>query len=151
MRIKRWLLIAVTAWVICVAVPTIPAVRVLLASPLVINSIGEPADACYVLASGDAFTERLVAAADLYQMHRVRQIILQRDDRTSYYNFVAQASWTANQWSLDALSHRGVPANAILVIDPATGMLGTLAEARNVSRLLPSDVHRLALEIGRAH
>jgi len=148
---SRWLKIAALGFVFLVAVPSIPSVRAVLASPLMVTDPDARGDACYVLSSGDAFIERLAAASDLYQMHRVPRIILTRDDGVSYYNFVAKASWTSTEWALDFLTHRGVPADKILVIAPAHGMLGTLAEARQVSQTLPSDVKRLVLVSSAPH
>jgi len=148
---KRWLGLAAAAWVICVGLPSIPAVRIALSEPLVVSDSEARGDACYVLASGDAFTERLAAASDLYQMHRIGRIMLQRDDEASAYNFVAKASWTSNEWSLDFLTHRGVPLDKVLVIPAARGMLGTLAEARHVRDTLPADVHRLVLVSSAPH
>jgi uncharacterized SAM-binding protein YcdF (DUF218 family) len=147
----RWLKIAAFGFVFFVALPSIPSVRVALASPLMMNDPEARGDACYVLASGDAFTERLAAAADLYQMHRVARIILARNDAVSYYNFVAKASWTSTEWALDFLAHRGVPTDRILVIPPTQGLLGTLAEARQVRQTLPSDVRRLVVVSSAPH
>lgn len=139
------------AWVVFVLLPSIPVVRVALISPLAVTDPGARGDACYVLADGAALDERLAAAADLYQMHRVARIVLQRSDRTGPFNFVARASWTATEWSLDFLTHRGVPADAIVLIAAASGPLGTLAEARNVSRTLPAGVRRLVLVSSPPH
>jgi uncharacterized SAM-binding protein YcdF (DUF218 family) len=69
----------------------------------------------------------------------------------SSYNFVNKASWTSTEWALDFLAHRGVPADKILVIAPAQGSLGTLAEARQVAQTLPSDVSRLVLVSSPPH
>ncbi len=148
---KRWLAIAALGWVVLVALPSIPAVRGILASPLVVSDPEARGDACYVLAGGDAFNERLAAASDLYFMHRVPRIIVQRNDDVSSYNFAAKASWTATDWALDFLTHRGVPMDKILIIAPAKGMFGTLAEARNVKLALPPDVRTLVLVSSAPH
>ena len=148
---KRWLPIVVLAWVVFVGLPSIPAVRGVLASPLVVTDPDARGDACYVLAGGHAFTERLAAASDLYNMHRVPRIIIQRADELGPYNFVAKASWTATEWALDFLTHSGVPRDKILVIAEARGMFGTLAEARNVKASLPADVRTLVIVSSAPH
>ena len=139
------------AWVVFVGVPSIPVVRRVLAAPLVVSDPLARGDACYVLASGDALLERLAAAADLYSMHRVPTIIFQRSDEASSYNFVAGASWTQTDWALDFLTHRGVPRDKIVVVAAAQGLLGTLAEARNIKRALPAGVRTLVVVSSAPH
>jgi uncharacterized SAM-binding protein YcdF (DUF218 family) len=148
---KRWVPIVAVAWVVFVGVPSIPAVRRVLAAPLVVSDPSARGDACYVLASGDALLERLAAAADLYSMHRVPTIIFQRSDEASSYNFVAAASWTQTDWALDFLTHRGVPRDRIVVVAPAKGLLGTLAEARNIKQVLPASVRTLVVVSSAPH
>jgi uncharacterized SAM-binding protein YcdF (DUF218 family) len=148
---KRALPIVALAWAVFVAVPSIPAVRSVLAAPLVVSDPLAHGDACYVLASGDALFERLAAAADLYSMHRVPTIIFQRSDEASSYNFVAGASWTQTDWALDFLTHRGVSRDKIVVVAPAKGMLGTLAEARNIKQVLPAGVRTLVVVSSAPH
>jgi uncharacterized SAM-binding protein YcdF (DUF218 family) len=148
---KRWLVITALGWVVFVGLPTIPAVRVLLAGPLAVNEPDARGDACYVLAGGFALTERLAAASDLFHMGRVSRIVLQRNEEQGPYNFIAKASWTGTQWALDFLQHRGVPTDRILLVSPAVGTLGTLAEARNIRNSLPTEVRTLVLVTSAPH
>jgi uncharacterized SAM-binding protein YcdF (DUF218 family) len=148
---KRCLAMAVLGWVVLFGLTSILAVRGVLVSPLVVSDPGARGDACYVLADGDAFEERLAAASDLYHMHRIPRIVFQRSDEAGAYNFVARASWTPTQWAVDFLTHRGVPADRIVLIAPAQGALGTLAEARNVANSLTPDVRTLVLVSSAPH
>jgi uncharacterized SAM-binding protein YcdF (DUF218 family) len=148
---KRWFLMITLAWVMFVAFPTIPAVRVFLSAPLVVEDPDPRGDACYVLADAGAFRERLGAAAHLYNLGRIARIIFMRDNTPSAYNFVARAHWTSTDWALDFLTHRGVPRDRIIVIDAASGILGTLREARNLGKLLPQDVKKLVLVSSAPH
>jgi uncharacterized SAM-binding protein YcdF (DUF218 family) len=84
-------------------------------------------------------------------MHRVPVIMFQRSDEASAYNFVAGASWTQTDWALDFLTHRGVARDKIVVVAPAAGMFGTLAEARNIKHALPAGVHTLVIVSSAPH
>jgi uncharacterized SAM-binding protein YcdF (DUF218 family) len=148
---KRWALSIGLAWVVLVMIPTIPAVRAFMASPLVITDAQARGDACYVLASGDAFTERLSAASDLYHMGRISRIIFQRSDEWTSYNFIARKSFTPTDWSLEFLKNRGIPADRIIVIPKTPGTFGTLSEARNMKKLLPPATKRLVLVSSAPH
>jgi uncharacterized SAM-binding protein YcdF (DUF218 family) len=149
--IRKWVVIAVGAWLVLVGLPTIPAVRVFLAAPLVVGDPEARGDACYILAGGDAFRERLVAASDLYHMGRIPRIIFMLNEEWDSYNFVAQASWTPTQWALDFLDHRGVPKDRISVIAYSHGTFGTLTEARNLKEFLPAGIKRLVLVSSAPH
>jgi len=143
--VTRWVLIIALSWTVFVLVPPIPAVRMFLGSPLVVEDRDARGDACYILAAADSFRERLGAAAELYNQGRVPKIIFIRDDGPGSYNFVAKASWTPTEWALDFLTHRGVPRDRIQLIDHVRGTFGTLQEAKNLKGSLPADVKRLVL------
>ena len=147
---KRVLRIAI-AWMALVVLPSIPAVRVFLASRLVVTEPEARGDACYVLASGDAWPERMAAASDLYHMGRIARVIFMRSDETGPYNFVVRKNWTPTDWSHDFLTHRGVPQSKIEIIAEAKGMFGTLAEARNLRNLLPPGTKKLVLVSSAPH
>jgi uncharacterized SAM-binding protein YcdF (DUF218 family) len=148
---RKWVLRIAIAWMALVVLPSVPAVRVFLASPLVVTDAEARGDACYVLASGDAWPERLAAASDLYHMGRTPRIILMRSNETGPFNFVAKKSWTPTDWSLDFLTHRGVPQSKINIIEETQGMLGTLAEAKNLSHFLPPGTKKLVLVSSAPH
>ncbi len=148
---KKWFLMIALGWVVFVAVPTIPAVRIFLALPLVVEDPDAHGDACYILAGNNAFRERLGAAAYLYNSGHIPRIIFMRDDTPSTYNFVIKEHWTRTQWALDFLTYRGVPRDRIQVIDRVSGIFGTLREARNLKRFLPPDLKRLVLISSAAH
>jgi len=138
-------------WVVFVAVPTMPAVRIFLASPLVVEDPDVHGDACYILAGNNSFRERLGAAAYLYNSGCISRIIFMRDDAPSTYNFVAKAQWTRTQWALDFLTYRGIQRDRIQVIDHVSGVLGTLQEARNLRKSLPPDMKTLVLVSSAPH
>jgi len=147
----RWLLIIVLCWILFVFLPIIPPVRNLLASPLVVKDRDPRGDSCYILAGTDEFRERLAAAAELYNQGRISRIIFMRKDEPSSYNYVAKARWTATEWALDFLIHRGVPQDRIQLIDHISGPLGTLQEARNLKKSRPADLKKLVLVSSAPH
>ncbi len=147
-----WALVLSFGWLVMVFLPSFPAVRNLMAVPLVIHDQEARGDAAYLLAGGNAFRERLAAAADLYHMGRVPQIIFMQDSRRSSYNFVEGRNWTPTEWAVSFLQWRGVPAEAVHLLKPAEpGALGTRAEARLVASTLTADVKRLVLVTSAAH
>ncbi len=148
---KKWIVLVAISWFTFIMLPSIPAVRLLLASPLVVTDPDPRGDACYILAGADEFRERLLAAALLYNVGRVPKLIFMSDPSISSFNFVEKTHWSATQWALDILIHHGVPRDRIQVIERAHGKLGTLAEARNLKRFLPADVKRLVLVSSAPH
>lgn len=150
-NMRKTLILVILFCLLTVFLSSSLRVRLILAWPLVLTEDNARGDACYVLAGGDALWERLAAASDLYHMRRVPRIILMRNDEPWSYSFVARSSWTQTQWALDFLSWRGVPRSNIEVIPTATGMFGTLQEARNVAAALPRDVKRLVLVSSAPH
>jgi uncharacterized SAM-binding protein YcdF (DUF218 family) len=150
--LPKWIGFIAICWLFFVALPSIPKVRSILAAPLVVTQEQAKGDACYLLSGGNAFRERLSAAADLYHMGRVPKIILMREDRLSSYNFSAHASWTPTQWAVDFLQWRGLPRDRILIIEPSNeGLFGTLGEARTIARNLPQGVKSLVVVTSAPH
>jgi len=130
----------------------IPLIRVWMTKPLVVESASSSGDAAYVLSGGAALRERLAAAADLVQMHRVPRIFLMRDAHQGPFNFKAQRNWTPTEWAVDYLKWLGVPADAIQVIDDRElTKMGTLDEARSLAAQFPENVNRLVLVTSPAH
>jgi len=139
-------------WAALVALPSIPAVRGLLAAPLVLHDDDARGDVAYVLAGGQGRYERLRAAADLFHEGRVPRLLLLRDDRRGPYRFAAGASWTASRWALGYAEWLGIPRDRVeLVAGDPHATLGTLAEARAVAAALPADCHRLVIVTSAAH
>ncbi|OYP33062.1 hypothetical protein CGZ80_19295 [Rhodopirellula sp. MGV] len=68
------------------------------------------------MADGPAYWERLIAASDLYHMHRVEQIYVLEELQSSGYNFVRRANDTRVQRAIDFLSDRGVPLDVIRTV-----------------------------------
>ena len=147
---KRWIARCLTLtsafWLALVLIPSFPAFRLMLASPLVVSDDYAEGDAAYVLSAGYAFRERLSAAADLYQMGRVPRIILLRDNTKGAYSFRARSNWTPTEWGLDFLLWRGIPKDKIVILpDAQNSRFGTLNEARMAGKALPSNIKRLVL------
>lgn len=126
-------------------------VRSWLVAPLVVHEPDAHGEACYILAGGGAIWERLDAGADLVQMGRVEALIIMADDSVGPYSFKDHASWPRIKWLLDYLAWRGVPRSKVIVLDQADGMLGTLSEARNVAKNLPSKVKTLVVVSSTPH
>lgn len=138
-------------WLVIVVLSSSPPVRKILSAPLVVHEENARGDACYVLAGGGSLRERLDAAADLVQMHRVPVILLMRDDRRGQYSFKANSSWTGTQWATDYLAWRGVPKDRIVLLPWVDGLFGTLAEARTVAKSLPKNVTTLVVISSAPH
>ena len=150
--ILKWSAITAFYWLALVFVPSFPAVRGILAIPLVVHDEQSRGDAAYILADGNAFQERLSAAVDLYFMRRVPQIIIINEAKKGAYNFVAGSNWTPTEWALDYLQCRGIPRAQVLVVGPMEkGLFGTLNEARTIAKTLPETVTRLVLITSAPH
>jgi uncharacterized SAM-binding protein YcdF (DUF218 family) len=146
----RWRVLV--ALVVILIAAEVPPIREWMTKPLVVASDSSTGDAAYVLAGGAAMRERLAAAADLVQMHRVPRILLMRDNDLSAFSFKAGRNWTPTEWAVDYLKWRGVPDEAIQVVDDRKlSRLGTLDEARSVAAGLPANVTRLVLVTSPAH
>ena len=146
-----WRRLALALLVILIA-SEVPPIRVWMTKPLVVASESSNGDAAYVLSGGAALRERLAAAADLYQMHRVPRILLMRDTDKSAFNFKAQTNWTPTEWAVDYLKWLGVPAEAIQIFDDRKlTRFGTLDEARSLAAQLPENINRLVLVTSPAH
>jgi len=146
----RWRILV--ALIIILIASEVPMVRVWLTRPLLVQSESSSGDAAYVLAGGAAMRERLAAAADLVQMHRVPRIFLMRDSHQGPFNFKAQKNWTPTEWAVDYLKWLGVPADAIQIVDDRElTRMGTLDEARSLAAQLPASVNTLVLVTSPAH
>jgi uncharacterized SAM-binding protein YcdF (DUF218 family) len=150
-RISVWIAASVLFCLAFVVLPSFPAVRKILAAPLVVHDPDACGNACYVLAGGGSIWERLDAAADLVQAGRVSRIYLMQDNSRGPYSFKVYQSWTKAQWMSDYLAWRGVSADKVSMIPWAEGMFGTLTEARSVARNLPKDVKALVVVSSAAH
>jgi hypothetical protein len=148
---KKLITTVLLSWLAFVVVPSIAKVRAILAAPLVISDESARGDACYVMAAGNAMTERLAAASDLYHMNRVPLIILMDSSERGPYSFPAQASWSPAQWSVEYLAWRGIPKEKIQIVAEVKGPLGTLSEAKNIAKTLPSNIKRLVLVTSAPH
>lgn len=147
----KYIVIMVVIVTTFVLLPSIPLVRNLLATPLMITDFNAKGDLCYVLAGGSSTWERLDAAADLIQMGRVSRILLMDDNSRGQYSFKAQASWTRTQWATDYLAWRGIPGDRIALIPMTDDLFGTLKEARAVAKSLSKDVKSLVVVSSAPH
>ena len=126
-------------------------VRSWIVAPLVVHEPNAQGDACYILAGGGAIWERLDAGADLVQLGRAETLIITGDDSVGPYSFKEHASWPRTNWLLDYLAWRGVPSSKVIVLEQTDGMFGTLNEARNVAKHLPSKVKTLVVVSSTPH
>jgi len=122
-------------------ISSIPQLRVILYSPLVVSDKNPRGDACYILAGGNAIWERLNAAADLYHMNYIQQIFLMQISGGGPYNFSTSEHWPQTQWAVSWLIWKGIPQDCITVVPEVDGPMGTLAEARNIAQLLSKHTH----------
>ncbi|MFZ3209107.1 MAG: YdcF family protein [Geobacteraceae bacterium] len=138
-------------WMILVLLSTSTSVRNWLAVPLVVHDENARGNACYVLAGGGSFTERLAAGADLIQMGRVSTLLIMQDNSKGSYSFKANSSWTRTQWAVDYLAWRGIPGDRLTFISATDDLFGTLKEARAVAKHLPKDVKTLVVVSSAPH
>jgi uncharacterized SAM-binding protein YcdF (DUF218 family) len=103
------------------------------------------------MAGGGAIWERLDAAADLVQMGRVSQILVMQDNAVGQYSFKAKKTWTKTQWMADYLAWRGILPERIHWLPQQEGFLGSLTEARSVSRQLPKQCKNLVVVSSAPH
>ena len=119
------------AWVFLVGLPSFPIVRACLTLPLYCHNPEARGDAAYVMADGYAYLERLRAAADLYHMHRVKEIYLLNETESNGYNFVLERSQSKSQSAIDYLKYLGVPPDFVHLVDAdASPLMGSLNEAQ---------------------
>lgn len=122
-------------WLLFVAVPSYEPVRAMLTRPLFRHQPESRGDVAYVMSGGHAIQERLRAAADLYQMHRVGRIVIADDTSNAAYNFVDRRSESRSEQASRYLDWLGVPQDRILRLEVAEEpWLGSLAEARRFMR-----------------
>lgn len=118
-------------WVTFVGLPSIMAVREVLAGPLIVPDAKPRAETAYVMSAGPAYYERLRAAADLYHARRVKRIYLADDRSPAGHNFVRGRLETRVEQSVGVLGCLGVPSDAVDKVEvPALTMFGSLNEAR---------------------
>ncbi|QDV26855.1 YdcF family protein [Aureliella helgolandensis] len=119
------------AWVCLVGLPSFPIVRACLTLPLYCHNPGARGDTAYVMADGYAYLERLRAAADLYHMHRVKEIYLLNETRSHGYNFVLERSQSTSESASNYLKYLGVPPDSVHLVDAdASPLMGSLNEAQ---------------------
>ncbi|MCO8122480.1 YdcF family protein [Stieleria sp. TO1_6] len=123
-------------WAIWTVATSFPFVRGILIEPLYVSQPDARGQIAYVMADGPAYWERLHAASDLYHMHRVKQIYVLNETRTSSYNFTRRASDTRLQRAIDYMAMFGVPPEVIhsVPIRP-DDWLSSLSEAQGVADL----------------
>lgn len=132
---RRFVMLAI-AWVVVMVMTSFGTVRGLLIRPLYVHDPDAQGEIAYVMADGSATWERLLAASDLYHMHRVQEIYLLKELNTSCYNFVRHESDTRFQREIDYLGLRGVPENVIQGVPIRTGdWLSSRGEAEGVANL----------------
>lgn len=116
-----------------------PAVRGVVAYPLYVSNDNASGEAAYVMADGFAYWERLHAASDLYNMKRVKRIIILDEQDLSMYNFVKQRSDLLVERAIDYLVWKGVPRDKISSVPVTLGApFGSLSEAQTVARQEPN-------------
>lgn len=138
-------------WLVIIALTTSLTLRNWLAAPLVVHRADARGDACYILAGGGAFWERLDAAAELVQMGRVKSILLMKDEHIGQFRFKANKPWTRTEWANDYLAWRGISPDRIGWIPQTDGLFGTLTEARAVAKNLPPNVKTLVIVSSAPH
>lgn len=150
LRASVWLGLAVGLLVI---LPEISPVRSLLARPLIVHDAEASGDAAYVLAGGNAFRERLEAAADLVHLGRVPVIYLTANHTRGRYHFPSRTGRQVMAWDLDYLRWLGIDDTQVRFIEPGHGArLHTLDEARQMARAAERDgVRRLVVISSPAH
>lgn len=141
-------------WVAMVLVPELGPVRNLLVKPLVVHEPEARGQAAYVLGGGNAFRERLDAAADLIHMERVDEIFMLINPIRGRYHFPSQRGRAVAEWDVDYLRWLEVPLDKVKLVEGNPGArLSTLDEARQMARLLAErpDITDLVVISSPAH
>jgi len=147
-----WTGIFLFFWMLFIFLPSFPAIRDILAKPLIVSNKNASGDAAYVLAGGYAFRERLLAASDLYHMNRIEKIILLKNEKKSSYHFLTSENFTLTEWWLDYLKWLGVPLNKILVLNPdKEGFFGTLNEVKCLNKHLDNKLRKIVMITSAPH
>lgn len=132
---RRFVMLAI-AWAVVMIATSFGDVRGLLIRPLYVHDPDARGEVAYVMADGPATWERLLAASDLYHMHRVKEIYILEELNSSCYNFVRGESDTRLQREIDYLGLRGVPETIIHSVPLRTGdWLSSRGEAEGVANL----------------
>jgi hypothetical protein len=140
------------SFIVFVILPSIPQIRGILAAPLVATDNDAHGDACYVLAAGRAFTERLDAASDLYHLKRVPLIFIMENNDKGVWDFVSRRNWIQTELAISRLVWKGVPRDCIITVPEVKGAMGTLREAANMAKWLPEHhVNRLVIVSSAPH
>lgn len=113
----------------------------------------EPECGCiYVLGGSEgSLRERFKIAARLYRENlAVKVMTLSRPGITAY-DPVLERNLTNDEWSRQELIRLGVKSSAIELIHAGEGFFGTLAEAKEVARLMPERSYRQLILVTSKH
>lgn len=152
---RRWLralAACLVAWIVLVALPSFRSVRALLVAPLCVHAPEASGELAYVMADGDAYLERLLAASDLYHMHRTQAIYILDEQAGANFDYVAGRSQTKVESAINYLRFLGVPREAIRCVEePQPAWMSSLSEAEAVSRILPKNAQRVVVVTSAPH
>ncbi len=147
---KRFRLLLGTVLILGIALSFAP-VRGVLILPLHVHDADARGEIAYVMADGPATWERLRAAADLYHMHRVKQIYLLNQTRMSGHDFIRKRNVTRVQREIDFLGLHGVPADRIERVEvDADHWLSSRSEAVGLEKMV-GDVESLVVVTSSPH
>ncbi|TWU19438.1 hypothetical protein Poly21_16110 [Allorhodopirellula heiligendammensis] len=148
-RFRFWGLLCLT--LACFFAASSATVRGWLITPLYVHDQQAEGEVAYVMADGPAMWERLRAAADLYHLRRVNQVVLLNEQQSAGFNFVRHRSDSRLQREIDFLELLGVPAADIQSIDAdGDDWLSSRSEAMGVFQELP-EVKRLVVVTSPPH
>ncbi|MCG8651007.1 MAG: YdcF family protein [Pirellulales bacterium] len=137
-RWRRRCFVVLSVWLLSTFLLSFPAVRGVVAYPLIVHHRDASGEAAYVMAGGYAYWERLQAASDLYHMGRVPRIIIMDERRLLGYNFTDHRSEAVVDRAISYLGWLGVPRDKITVVPVAeSATFGSLTEARAVAKHEP--------------
>ncbi len=150
-RWRRRCFLVFAVWFFSTFLLSFPAVRGVVAYPLLEHDDGAFGDAAYVMAGGAPYMERLRAASDLFHWNRVPRIILLDEKETAGFDFVRRRSRSRADRAVDYLVLYGVPRDKITkVAIQGSTTFGSLSEARAVARSEP-DLKRLVVVTSAPH
>ena len=126
-------------WLLSAVAMSFPAVRGIVAYPLVIHEPDAKGEIAYVMADGPAYWERLRAASDLFHQHQVDQIVILQEERSDGFNFKKQRSETRFERSIDFLAMYGIERKFVSgVIQAPFARFGSLSESQGVAQQYPN-------------
>jgi uncharacterized SAM-binding protein YcdF (DUF218 family) len=142
-RSRRWLLATLAALLL------LPVGGWIAARALVVMGECRPGDAIVMLAGAGAYRERAAHAATLFHRGYGPDVLLTDDGLKGAWSTTHGRNLQLAEWAREELLERGVPADAITILQPTVS--GTIDEARIIGDRTAADRTRSLVLVTSAH